>query len=246
MKKLLPILTFVFAACQLPAATLLWTNTSGGNWFVAANWSPNGVPGLSDTANITNNGTYTVMIATGTVAVAAYNLGGVSGTQTLAMQTANSVTANGTVRANGILDMSSGSLLGSLTILPGGQLPFNTAANKFLNTLNLINQGTVTWNAGQLLNGGQPATVVSNGGQWFMTGDNVFNAYAAQTNTPVWINSGLLRKSAGAGYRPSTTSMWPSTPAASWTCRAARCASAAAPTTRWAAASPPRPEPRWI
>ena len=33
-----------------------------------------------------------------------------------------------------------------------------------------------------------------------MTGDNVFNANAAQTNTPVWINSGLLRKSGGAGF----------------------------------------------
>ena len=153
----------------------------------------------SDVANITNNGTYTVTIATGTVAVASINLGGTSGTQTLVLQTANSVTTAGTVRANGVLDMSSGSLLGSLVVQPGGQLQFNTAANKFLDTLNLINQGTVTWNAGQLLNGGQPATVVSNGGQWLVTGDYAFNAYSAQTNSPVWINAGLLRKSAGAG-----------------------------------------------
>jgi hypothetical protein len=39
-------------------ATITWTNASGGNWNLAANWSPNGVPGASDTANITTAGTY--------------------------------------------------------------------------------------------------------------------------------------------------------------------------------------------
>ncbi len=58
----------------------------------------------------------------------------------------------------------------------------------------------MTWNDGQLLNGGQPATVVSNGGQSLMTGDNSFNAYSPQTNSPVWINTGLVRKSGGAGF----------------------------------------------
>jgi hypothetical protein len=86
-----------------------------------------------------------------------------------------------------------------MIVQPSGQLQFNTTGNKFLDTLNLVNQGTVIWSDGQLLNGGQPATVVSNGGQWLITGDASCNAYSAQTNTPVWINSGLLRKSAGTG-----------------------------------------------
>ena len=145
MKSKLLVFAVAFAI-SLPAVavTRSWTNTAGGNWFVSANWSPNGVPSIIDVANITNNGTYTVTIATGTVAVASYNIGGASGTQTLAIQTANSVTAVGTVRANGVLDMSSGALLGTLTIQPGGQMQFNTTANKFLDTLHLINQGTVT------------------------------------------------------------------------------------------------------
>ncbi|MBI3853972.1 MAG: hypothetical protein HY298_27410, partial [Verrucomicrobia bacterium] len=200
MKCICLSILLVFTTWSANAVTRSWTNTAGGNWFVSANWTPNGVPSGTDVANITNNGTYTVTIATGTVAVVSYNVGGASGTQTLALQTANSLTAAGTVGANGILDMSSGSLLGSLVILPGGQLVFNTPGNKFLDTLSLINQGTVTWNDGQLLNGGQPATVVSNGGQWLMTGDNSFNGYSAQTNSPVWINTGLVRKSAGAGF----------------------------------------------
>ena len=29
------------------AASVNWTNTAGGNWGVAANWSPNGVPTVS-------------------------------------------------------------------------------------------------------------------------------------------------------------------------------------------------------
>ncbi|HPU57401.1 MAG TPA: hypothetical protein PLH97_14155, partial [Verrucomicrobiota bacterium] len=40
------------------------------NWFVAANWTPNAVPGALDTATTTNNGTYTVLIPTGSVSVA--------------------------------------------------------------------------------------------------------------------------------------------------------------------------------
>src|ERR1039457_7308146 len=43
-----------------PAATITWTNTSGGNWSVAANWSPNQVPTNTDSVLITAPGTYTV------------------------------------------------------------------------------------------------------------------------------------------------------------------------------------------
>src|SRR6185369_10533468 len=113
--------------------------------------------------------------------------------------TLDGATFGGLNRVNGSFVVNSGVLVGQLTIQPGGQLQFNTPANKFLDTLNLVNQGTVIWNDGQLLNGGQPATVISNGGQWLITGDASFNAYSAQTNTPVWINSGLLRKSGGTG-----------------------------------------------
>src|SRR5664279_81919 len=42
------------------ATTITWINTSGGNWSVAANWSPNQVPTNTDTALITTPGTYTV------------------------------------------------------------------------------------------------------------------------------------------------------------------------------------------
>src|SRR5208283_4038391 len=37
-----------------------WTNTVGGVWSSPLSWSPNGVPGPSDTASFTTRGTYTV------------------------------------------------------------------------------------------------------------------------------------------------------------------------------------------
>jgi hypothetical protein len=197
--KTIFVVLFAFT-CTANAAIKTWTNTLGGSWFAPINWSPNGVPGTSDTVNITNDGTYTVSIPTGTVAVASINLGGSSGTQTLAMDTTESLTNAGSIQANGILNMSNGSLLGSMVVQPGGQIIFSTPANKFLNAFTLINQGTVTWSDGQLLNGGQPATVISNGGQWLITGNSSFSPNASQTNTPVWINTGLLRKSGGNSF----------------------------------------------
>src|SRR5438552_7709097 len=78
----------------------------------------------------------------------------------------------------------SGSLVNYFTTLPATTEIYTLSLHDALPILNLINQGTVMWKDGQLLNGGQPATVVSNGGQWLMTGDNSFNAYSAQTNPP--------------------------------------------------------------
>jgi hypothetical protein len=65
-----------------------WTNSLGGSWFDASNWSPNGVPGASDTTFITADGTYTVLAPTGAVSTAVLNLGGGNGKQTLVYGTA--------------------------------------------------------------------------------------------------------------------------------------------------------------
>src|SRR4051812_33551195 len=60
---------------------LTWTNAAGGNWSVAANWSPNQVPGASDSVLITADGTYTVVLAD-SVTVSNLTLGGPTGQQT--------------------------------------------------------------------------------------------------------------------------------------------------------------------
>jgi hypothetical protein len=43
------------------STTLTGTNTAGGNWNTAANWSLNQVPAPGDDAIITSSGNYTVL-----------------------------------------------------------------------------------------------------------------------------------------------------------------------------------------
>src|SRR6188768_2408926 len=64
------------------AAEIYWTNISGGNWNVAANWNPNIVPGAGDTALIVSNGTYNVTVGAN-IAVGSINIGAASGVQTI-------------------------------------------------------------------------------------------------------------------------------------------------------------------
>src|SRR5450759_2018766 len=154
---------FIFPA---GAAPITWTNTSGGSWNVAANWSPNSVPGASDDVFITSNGTYTVIMNVSPT-ISNLTLGGVSGQQTLT-NTSQTLTLSlaSVVNTNGVLGMNGGVLngLGSLSI--NGQVHWNggSSGNGFSVTvqsnavLNLqaqvifagavTNFGTVNWLAG--------------------------------------------------------------------------------------------------
>jgi len=88
---LLRVVIFTIAATVLTnlgvsrtdAALKNWINTQGGSWFDAGSWSPAGVPDSSDTVTISNDGTYSVLVQTGSVAAASIHVGGGSGTQTL-------------------------------------------------------------------------------------------------------------------------------------------------------------------
>ncbi len=201
MKVKLLAFICIFLAAPLPllAVTRSWTNTAGGNWFVPANWSPNGVPAGVDVAFITNNGTYTVTVLTGAVTVAGINLGGASGNQTLVNGTANNlaITNLGTIRANGLLSVTNGGIQGNFMILAAGQLDLAGPASKNVYALTLLNQGTVNWSGGNLQGGSTPTTVVSNGGLWQITTDSTFYNYWG--NTLAWTNGGTLRKSGGIG-----------------------------------------------
>jgi hypothetical protein len=74
-----------------------WTNTAGGNWFTAGNWSKGTVPVAGEDVCITAEGTYTVTMTqtntTSTVNVNSLTLGGASGTQTLAVGSSCSLNA---------------------------------------------------------------------------------------------------------------------------------------------------------
>jgi hypothetical protein len=99
---------------------------------------------------------------------------------------------------NGVLTMNFGRIGEQLTVQPGGQLQLLTPASKSLYQMTLINQGTITWADGTIQGGSTPATVISNGGLWDITGDVVIdNPFGGLPM--VWTNSGTLRKSGGVG-----------------------------------------------
>lgn len=63
LKRLLLVLSCACSGLfRGQAETVTWTNTAGGTWSVAANWSPNKVPAAADTALITTPGTYLVTV----------------------------------------------------------------------------------------------------------------------------------------------------------------------------------------
>lgn len=102
------ILALIFAMSShqlLHAANLIWTNTAGGNWSAAANWSPNQVPTPADNVFITNAGNYTVTLDQG-AAVANLTLGtSPSATTNILYNGAYAITVADTitVRSNGWL-----------------------------------------------------------------------------------------------------------------------------------------------
>ena len=128
---LLAALALLAAVSAAHAATITWTNTSGGSWFVTNNWSPHQLPINTDNALITVPGTYTVAIDNSvTVNVIITNLtlgagGGASGVQTLVLMNSSSggFTANSmTVTNGGVFNVSADnrSLSGTMTVTSGG------------------------------------------------------------------------------------------------------------------------------
>jgi hypothetical protein len=204
-------------ALSSKADIIQWTNTSGGWWSVAANWSPNQVPSTNDTAIITNAGTYTVSLL-GPAAVSGLAVGGDNGTQTLS--TAEQVLqlgGNGSIGPHGVFKLANGALSGTgrmnlaglllwdggtidtnatVTVAPAGRIQIGPGAN-FSRVLHgaMTNGGLIAWtNSGWLFIGG----VLHNlkGGVFDAQWTAPIVRYGSNA---VFINEGVFRKSAGAG-----------------------------------------------
>ena len=216
MKHLLWLAGLLFCATA-PAADIVWTNTAGGNWSAAANWSPNQAPSTNDTAWITNNGTYTVTLDAG-VTLNGLVLGGDSGTQTLSHATYTlSLNGPGRSSSHGVYTFTSGILTGSGALTLNG--PFNWSGG----TLGSAGSATlVTANGGLTLSGTGKylyATLVNNGAGtcnagpiWCYSSALLSNTpagtldftvdgtpFAIASGTPLFVNAGMLRKTAGTG-----------------------------------------------
>ncbi len=198
------------------AATIVWTNTSGGSFGTAANWSPNSVPGGSDVAVITNAGTYTVTLNV-SANVAGFILGGDSGTQTFQQNSQPfALSGEGEVRARGVFNLTGGTFSGvgtnvvtgifnwsagtisgggTLQINSGGTLNITTAINHEIQGWRLWNAGTVNWSSGNVR--GNASTLFYNAGLWNAQSDYELNSDWGPG--AVFYNAGTYRKTAGAG-----------------------------------------------
>jgi len=114
------------------SATITWTNISGGNWTVAANWSPHQVPTNYDVVYITTPGTYAVEFdspETDNFFTNAARLtlgagGGAAGTQTFNLN-ANSLSVGAVLVTNGGVFQAVGNYVGyvyPVVTLAGGVL----------------------------------------------------------------------------------------------------------------------------
>ena len=199
------------------AAVMNWTNTSGGNWNVAANWLPNQVPSTNDIAVITNAGIYTVTLNVNPT-IAGLILGGGSGTQTVATAgRALTLNGEGAVNLHGRLLLSGGAISGTNQIGLAGTMTWESGAIDTNTTLVVSPGGTITLaSAGNTAKGLYGS--VTNGGliTWRMYGNfgiggtlhNLAGAlFEAQVtnrsitrsgDNAVIVNEGILRKSAGS------------------------------------------------
>jgi hypothetical protein len=153
-----------------------WTNTAGGSWFTAGNWSKGTVPTAEEDVCITAEGTYTVTMTqtSATVTVASLTIGGTSGTQTLAVGSSCSLNAILTTTtgiangAHGAITLTNGDGCGDGVTLAGpvsnagaiSSEPANGGARAIQGSL--TNTGTLTINTNTSYNGA--SAVLSNQG----------------------------------------------------------------------------------
>ena len=199
---------FLTGIIQCRAATITWTNTTGGDWNVPANWSPNQAPANGDNVIITNSGSYAITNASG-VTLDNLTLGATNGTQTL-MISSLTLTNAGMVNSNGVLKWNGGDLEGTLTVAQGGtliqsntlQFAYNNYAVGATNTAYLTNYGSVIW-AGTIYGSGNASShggggMIYNAGLWNAVADFSIGVYNG-VGTNYFFNIGTLEKTGGAG-----------------------------------------------
>jgi len=196
------ILLLMFAIGSVAhAATITWSNTNGGDWNIATNWTPAQVPVSGDNVIITNSGNYAV---TNTSSVTLDNLilGGTNGTQTLYVSSLT-LTNIGLINSNGVFNWGGGEIGGALTVAQGGVLNITNNTTYYIQG-SLTNNGTVNWSAGSIYGYGPPSYngLIYNAGLWNAQFDGSLNL---ASGTPGFINAGIFRKSGGTG---TTTIGW--------------------------------------
>ncbi len=166
------------------AGTIAWANAAGGNWSNPANWNGGVIPGPTDIALITLPGTYTVTFDVSDT-IGGLQLGGASGTQTLAFSSKTlGLAAGSQINANGVVSLTSSTVNGPGTVTNAGQV---TASNSAINA-GWVNQSALFIEGGSALNG-----TVSTGAASLIRiqGNNTFGA-ANLTIASGFTNNGTI------------------------------------------------------
>jgi hypothetical protein len=204
------------------AATITWNNPADGTWSTAGYWLPTTVPGPGDDVVINLAGTYTISISGTPVSIKSLTLGGASGTQTVDIVSAYSLTlgANPSViNANGVINIGGGTLTvsgadltvngklklnsgGTLTgtkktlIASGGTLEIASSSPTTINNHTIENSGLIACiGTGSIsLNNSTTLTNLSVG-TIDLQNDQAFGSTGGATVN----NAGMFRKNIGSG-----------------------------------------------
>jgi len=217
------ILLLSLAALNITRAnTIIWTNTAGGGWSEAINWSPNQVPGSGDTVLVTNDATFTVnMDGVGNAGNFVLGTSDLNSTniQTFQVNSGNQIILNGTitVTTNGQFDLNHDSVMigtnavlfgtingsgptlsGTLYITNGSVLNVNPPGmtfNGYFAGIGVVyNYGTVNWNATSAFEDNNG--VIYNYGLWLNTTDSTFFGRSSSGNG-TFDNYGIFAKTGG-------------------------------------------------
>src|SRR5579883_2880918 len=207
------LVAVLLSAVANHAATINWTNTSGGNWSAPANWSPNALPGASDDVVIAANGTYTV-VADVSSTISTLTVGGSTGQQTLNVA-GGTLTINGagTISSNGALAITTGTLAGTATIVSSGPvtwtggtisgsgtlyvsggLTMSGTDRKSLTGCTLVNLGTASWTGGDYYSGSTAVFSNAPAGIFNLTFDGFTGNYGGGRT---FANAGTFNKTGG-------------------------------------------------
>src|ERR1039458_10169483 len=211
------------AGYSVRAANVNWTNSNSGGWNTGANWNPNGVPGASDTAIITNAGVTVSLNAATTVGAIILGTNGAGmvtlslAGQTLSLDGPLTVNPSGSFTVDsgilvgntnavlqGMIGWSAGTLGGILTLASGSTLNITAANNHDMPNCTVTNNGTVVWNNGPIRAGGGGGTLIVNNGLWDAQSDQLLEDTFGGGGA-VFNNYGTFRKSGGTSEFATAT-----------------------------------------
>jgi hypothetical protein len=199
------------------AADIFWNNSAGGDWNVAANWSPNQVPGANDTAIINLPGSYVVSLG-GNFSIGSVVNGSAQASPTLrlyntTLEVGGVITNWGTIEltssnapASTVLNMGGRPLVnqGTLAVLEGAGGPRSLNAGlDNAGTLRVETQFVIATGAGQLNRG----TVTLAGGDLTFVSGTWTNRGPIQLNGRSFtVSSAVFELESGGIVGPGTLS----------------------------------------